>query len=339
MKTEDKNEPSEQPKPEVLHPKADTNSTDSEVKANPGASKIPAHARHALYRPSHKATFIGLGVVVLIMAANIGVIVFLMKSNNEQQTDLTKGEVTLSSGVLDSLGVSRNSVGSSGTQLTINPNTIFGGNISVGSDVNIAGQLKLNSKLSATSASLTKLEAGETSISNLNVSGDGTLSNLNLRKDLIVVGSTKLQGAVTIGQLLTVYNNVNVSGSLSVGGTLSMGAFQTNTLVVGGHITTRGSAPAVSSGSAVGANGTVSISGNDVAGTVAVNFGTSGGNGIVAYVTFVTPFQTTPKIVITAVGHITGSYYIGGRTSTGFSIGVNGAVAPGGYGFDYIVMQ
>jgi len=33
-----------------------------------------------------------------------------------------------------------------------------------------------------------------------------------------------------------------------------------------------------------------------------------------------------------------GSVYVS-RTAWGFSIGVNGAVAPGGYAFDYIVMQ
>lgn len=239
---------------------------------------------------------------------------------------------------LDSLGVSRNPVGNAGTQLTINPNTSFSGNVSASGDVSIAGQLKLNSKLSATIASFTKLEAGDTTLSSLNVTGDGTLSGLNLRKDLAVVGSTRLQGAVTMSQLLTVNNSVNVSGNLSVGGTLSMGAFQTNTLVVGGHITTRGSAPGVSAGPAVGSNGTVSISGNDVAGTVAINFGVGGGNGIVANVSFVNVYSNIPKVVITAVGHITGSYYIN-RSATGFSIGVNGAVSPGGYAFDYIVMQ
>lgn len=199
----------------------------------------------------------------------------------------------------------------------------------------------MNGKLSVTDASISKLQAGDTSFSKINVSGDGTLSNLNLRNDLIVVGSTKLQGAVTVNQLMTVYNNMNVSGNLAVGGTLSMGAFQTNTLTVGGHITTRGSAPSVSPGSSavLGSNGTISISGNDVAGTVAVNTGVGASSGgIVAYVTFVNAYTNVPHVVVTAVGGGMGGVYVN-RNATGFSIGVNGVLSPGGYAIDYIVMQ
>jgi hypothetical protein len=38
------------------------------------------------------------------------------------------------------------------------------------------------------------------------------------------------------------------------------------------------------------------------------------------------------------VGAGIGSVYVN-RTIGGFSIGVNGPIAPGGYAFDYIVMQ
>lgn len=341
MSSEENNTPSEQPVPEVLHPKADTAAA-SPVLKTPAevVAKVPVRSRHAFYKPSHKATFVGLGIVVVILAVNVGVIFYLMRSNNVPTNDVSKGEVTISSDVLSTLGVNRDPIGSTGTQLTINPNTNFGGNVSVSSDVNIAGQLKLNSKLSATDASFTKLEGGDTTLSGLNVNGDGSFSTLNLRKDLNVAGSTRLQGAVTVGELLTVNNNVNISGNLSIGGALSMGAFQTNTLVVGGHITTRGSAPSVSAGPAVGTGGTVSISGNDVAGTVAVNFGTGGGNGVVANVTFINAYSNIPKVTIGAIGRLSGSgYYIASRSASGFSIGVTSSVFPGGYAFDYIVMQ
>jgi len=131
-----------------------------------------------------------------------------------------------------------------------------------------------------------------TSISQLTVNGDGTVSNFNLRKDLTVLGLTRLQGAVTMSQLLTVNNNVNISGNLAVGGVLSARSFQASSLVsdstltIGGHVITRGAAPGVGPGSALGANGTVSISGNDASGTVAANIGTGGGNGILAQVAF-----------------------------------------------------
>ncbi len=208
----------------------------------------------------------------------------------------------------------------------------------------VAGQFKLNSKFSASDASLAKLEAGDTSLGQLNVNGDGTVSSLNLRKDLLVTGLTRLQGAVTVSQVLTVNNNLNVSGNLAVGGVLTARGFQASSLVsdttltIGGHIITRGAAPGVGPGSALGSNGTVSISGNDAAGTVAANIGVGAGNGIIANVAFRAQYGSTPHVVVTAVGAGVGSVYVN-RSIGGFSIGVNGSLAPGGYAFDYIVMQ
>jgi hypothetical protein len=300
--------------------------------------------RHGTYRPSHKATFIGLSVVVVILAVNAGVIAFVLKGQGKGSDSTNRETVTLSSETLDKLGVSRDSVGSAGTELTVGPNARFNGTVTVGSDVSIAGQLKLNSKFSANDASLTRLQAGDTSLSQLNVNGDGTLSNLSLRNDLTVVGATRVQGPMTLSQLLTVNNSVNISGNLAVGGTLSARGFEAGsltsdtTLVIGGHIITRGAAPGVSPGGALGSNGTVSISGSDASGTVGVNMGVGGGNGIVATVTFRQPYGSTPRVVVTGIGQGMGSLYVF-RNSTGFSIGVQGAVAPGGYAVDYIVMQ
>lgn len=300
--------------------------------------------RHGTYRPSHKATFIGLAVVVAILAVNAGVIAFVLRGQGEGGESVNRETVTLSTETLDKLGVSRNPVGNAGTELTVGPNAKFNGTVTVGSDVSIAGQLSLNSRFSANDASLTNLQAGNTSLAQLNVNGDGTLSNLNLRNDLTVVGATRIQGPMTLSQLLTVNNSVNISGNLAVGGTLSARGFQASSLVsdttltIGGHIISRGAAPGVSPGGALGSNGTVSISGSDAAGTIGVNFGTGGGNGILATVTFRQPYGSTPRVVVTGVGQGMGSLYVF-RSSTGFSVGVQGSVAPGGYAVDYIVMQ
>lgn len=339
-----KDKTSQSPAPEVLRPKADTAAPVSETTASSLKSKMPQRPRRGTYRPSHKATFIGLAVVVGILAINAGIITFVIRGQSQANSERTFGDVTLSPGALDKLGVSRNPVGTTGTELVVGPDSRFNGKMTVASDVSIGGQLTLNSKFSANDASLTKLEAGNTSLGQLNVNGDGTISTLNLRKDLSVVGITRLQGPVTISQLLTVNNNLNVAGSLAVGGTLSARSFQASslisdtTLTIGGHIITRGSAPNVGSGPAVGSNGTVSISGNDASGTVAVNTGTGAGGGIVAQVAFRSQYGTTPHVVVTAVGSGVGSVYVT-RSVGGFSIGVNGPLAPGGYAFDYIVMQ
>jgi hypothetical protein len=274
-----------------------------------------------------------------MLAINAGVVLFLMRSQGtDSQTQ--RNEVTISSEQLDKLGVNRNPVGNLGTELVVGPDARFNGKVAVSSDVDIAGQLRLSgdSKLSAASASLANLQAGSTSLSQLNVNGDINATSLGLRKDLSVVGATRLQGAVTVN------NSMNVVGNLTVGGSLFAGSFQANnlvsgsTLTIGGHIINRSAAPSVSRGGAIGSNGTVSISGGDTAGTVAVNVGSGGGNGTIVNVNFHEHYSNIPHVVITAVGRSAGNVYVT-RSTNGFSISVSGSLTPGGYAFDYIVVQ
>lgn len=332
----------EPPAPEVLKPQSDT--PDQPTTANTAAPAAAVSRRRTTYRPSHKATFVGLAVVLALLAASAAVVFFVIKKQSKTDTQSNQEQVTINADALDEVGVNRSAVGGAGMELTINPNTRFGGKVQVGGDVSVAGQLKLNSKFSASEASLAKLEAGNTSVSQLNVNGDATASTLNLRKDLTIAGTARFQGDVVLTRLLTVNNSANVAGNLSVGGSLSVGSFQTRSLVsdttitLGGHFITRGAAPSVGQGPALGSNGTVSISGSDTAGTVAANIGTGSGGGIVANVAFRQQYGGTPRVVVTAVGAGLGSVYVN-RSSAGFSIGVNGPIPPGGYAFDYIVVQ
>ena len=344
----------EAPQPEVLEVQSD-NVAEAAVAEASASSSAPAGESDTpqpstkpvnkfSYRPSHKATFVGLGVVIAILAANAALIAFLMKNQTDAMSDPSQQGVTLSPQVLDKLGISRNPVGNKGTTLTVGPDAKFNGKMEIGGDTSIAGQLTLNNKMSAADASLTKLQAGDVQLQQLNVNGDGTISTLNLRRDLNVVGSTRLQGPVTMSQTLSVNNNMNVISSLSVGGTLSVRTFEASsltsgsTLTIGGHVITRGNAPRVSAGSGVGQNGTASISGNDVAGTVSVGVGTGSRGGTLAEVSFVNKYDNIPHVVVSTIGGGLGSVYIT-RNADGFSIGVNGAVPAGGYAFDYIVMQ
>ncbi len=339
----DTNKSTELPAPEVLKVQSDEKSSASDADT-PSVNRTSLRPRRNTYRPSHKATFVGLAVVAVILAINAGIIVYLMNSQGKSNTKGTQGEVTISSDVLDTLGVSRNPVGNSSSELVVSPNSTFNGKVTVGGDVSISGLLKLNSKFTANDASLTKLQAGDTTLSQVNISGDGTVSNMNVRKDLIVAGSTNLQGAVTIGQLLTVNNSVNIMGNLAIGGTLSARAFQASSLVsdttltIGGHIITRGSAPGLSKGEALAVTDTVSNSGNDASGTIAVNIGAGPDrSGIVAYVSFVNQYSNMPHVIITAVGSGARDIYVN-RSQGGFSIGVS-SISTGGHAFDYIVTQ
>lgn len=341
MSEDPKASESNAPEPEVLEVQNDSGqaSSDAPAQKSPDAKKAATPLRRRVaYRPSHKATFIGLAVVALILGVNAVIISLVMKNQADAQTGVAKNGVTISSDVLDKLGVSRNPVGNAETQLVVGPNAIFNGKVTMAGDATISGQLNLNSKFTASDASLAKLQAGDTQLEQLNVNGDETVTNLNVRKDLQVAGLTRIQGQLTVNQLTTVNNNLNVAGSLAVGGSLSVRNFQVSTLTVTGHLLSSGSAPGVSGGGGVGNNGTVSISGNDTSGTVAVNTGTGAGNGLLAQISFREKYTNTPHVVVTPVGHSVPGLYIN-RTSSGFSISVDGAMAPAGYAFDYVIVQ
>lgn len=347
VKQEKKAAPSGPPAAEVLQAQSDETIPSKEGDAAATSSEEVHRARPAIhrmtYRPSHKATFIGLGVVVVILAINAVIIAFVVQGQSVADTKGSQSDVTISPAVLDTLGVSRNSVGDLGTQLVVGPNSRFDGTVTIGKDVSIGGTLKLNGKLSVSDASLTSLQAGNTSLSKLSVNGDASANNLTLGQNLSVVGASTLQGQVTIGQLLTVNNNAVIAGNLSVGGTISTASFRANnltsntTLTIGGHIISQGAAPGVSGGGALGSNGTVSISGNDAAGTVAVNIGVGAVSGVLAQVNFRSQYSSTPHVVVSVVGH-SADFYIN-RTSTGFTIIASNPLSPGGYGFDYIIIQ
>jgi len=335
------------PEPETLQPRNNEVSDNPPLSAptpDPKKPKTAKWLRSRNFRPSHKATFVGLSVVVLILAV-LGVILgFVLRG--KQNSNNSAGNVTISPAVLSKIGVNRSNVGNSGAQLTIDPNTQFNGTVTVAGSTRISGQLQLNSKFSASDANLTQLEAGNTALGQLNVNGSSTLSSLNLRNTLTVTGATQLQGAVTLNQLLTVDNSVNVVGNLSIGGILSTNTFSarsltsTSTLTIGGHVITSGQNPVIApAGGSLGSNGTVSISGNDSAGIIAVNIGAGGGgNGVLANIAFKTQYGAAPRVVITPIG-FGARFYVTNVSVGGFSVGVNDALPNGSFSIDYIVEQ
>jgi cytoskeletal protein CcmA (bactofilin family) len=328
------------PAPEVLAVQSDA-AVEETVDTHKEATVAVAPAtpkRRTTYRPSHKATFIGLAVIGGILAINVAVLLFISRSQADKQDTAAKSSVTISTSTLNQLGVSRNPIGNAETELVVGPNSTFNGKVVIGSNLTVGGQLTLNSKFSATDAALTNLQAGDTQVDSLNINGDGTATNLNLRKDLQVTGATHLQGTLTVNQLTTINNNMNVAGNLSVGGTLSVRNFQVSTLTLAGHLLSSGSQPSISVGGGAGSNGTASVSGNDTSGTVAVNMGVGAGNGLLATITFVTKYSSTPHVVVTPVGRSVPGMYIN-RTSAGFTISVDGSLSTGGYAFDYVVVQ
>lgn len=331
------------PKPETLTAQGDGASI---ADAYATGGNLPAKPVNILkrgsYKPNHKATFIGLLVIVVIIALNVGIVLFVMRGQTTA-AEKTRSEVTLSSDTLNSLGVNKTAVGNEGAKLTVGPDSTFNGTVTIAKNVSIGGDLQLNSKLSVTQASIASLQAGESSLGKVTVNGDVSADSLLLRKDLTVPGTTRLNGAVTIAQLLTVNNNVNVTGSLAVGGSLSVHNFQASsltsdtTLTIGGHVITRGGTPSVTAGSGLGVTGTVTLSGSDTSGGISLGIGVGNGGGLLCKVKFAMQYASTPHVVVTPVGRNLNLYI--NRNADGFDVYADGAIPAGGYAIDYIVMQ
>ncbi len=348
MPEDKKTDGAELPQPEMLQPHneadkaGETSQLSQAVEKKGKLSKL--FPKRTTYRPSHKATFIGLGVVLAVLAINGIIIYFVIQGQLNAEEPVNRTEVTLSTETLNELGVSRNTVGTSGVELTIGPDATFNGTVTISGNTTVGGSLTLNGTFNASEGAFSRLQGGETALESLNVNQDTTTSNLNVRDELVVAGAARFQGTVVMSQLVTVNNNLNVTGSLAIGGTLSVrniavSSLSTDTtLTIGGKVITKGSPPSVSSGGAVGSNGTVSISGTDTAGTVAVNVGVGAVSGTLANVTFRSAYSSTPKVLVTVIGRSAGSYYIN-RSSTGFSIVVPSGLSAGGYAFDYWIVQ
>lgn len=316
---------------------SDVNEVVKDVKTQPKSKRI-------VYRPSHRATFISLGVIIVILAINATVIGFLISNQSSKSSKSNVSSINLTPNVLSKLGVNSSQIGNANEQLIVDPNAQFNSSLAVAGSVKIGGQLHLNSTFTATNANLTQLQAGNTALSSLNVNGNSTVTDLSARNNLSVQGTADFQGNVNVGQLLTIDQSAAVANNLSVGNVLTANTIDTSKLIISGpfslgdHIVTVGSTPTIHSGNALGSNGTVSISGDDAAGIVNINTGTNATSGTLFYLTFNSSYSTTPVIVITPVG-VGGSFYVTNPSSNGFNVMVGNNLPVGNYSIDYIVEQ
>jgi hypothetical protein len=224
-----------------------------------------------------------------------------------------------------------------------------------------ATQITINTQ-SLDAGTLTKLtkQAGDTKTKQeLVISPDTVFENtvvvhdtVKTDKGLAVTGaldvgsSTNLQGSVVIG------GNLAVRGTLSVAGTLSADSLNVGALAItnltasgslnfGGHLIPTGAEPTVDTAIAA-AGGSVTVSGNDTAGTITITTG-SGAllAGEMAVLHFHSGYKTVPKVQLTPVNvsAATMSYYA--TRSPGFFT-VDIAAAPAAntsYVFDYLISE
>ena len=335
--------------PETLKPrggeeKVETTPKDSKVTHSP-VTDNERKQRLSTYRPTHKATFIGLAVVVGILGVNAAVLGFLLHKENSNAKVISSHGVSISPAVLSKLGVNDAQIGNSNELLTVDPAAQFNSTLTVGGDVSIGGQLHLNSTLNATNANLSQVQAGSESVNSININGAATTSTLSVRNNLAVNGAAIFQNNVTVGQLLSVDNNAAVSNNLSVGGQLSASSIAGGSLVVSGtitlgsHIVTSGVAPAVSPGVALGSYGSANVNGDDSAGIINVSTGAGANNGEVVHLSFHTGYAVSPVVVISPMGNYE-PFYVANVTSTGFDVNVAANLTVGtSYQINYLVEQ
>ena len=309
-------------------------------------SESEVKKRLLTFRPSHKAMFIGLGVVVIILGINAVVLGYLLSKESSNQKALDAKGVSISPATLSKLGVNDSSIGNSNEKLIVDPTAQFNSQLTVAGNVNIGGQLHLNSTLNATNANFSQLQAGSATANSININGAATASTLGVRSNFEVGGTATFQNAMTVAGLLSVNASAAVASNLSVGGELSATTIATSNIVASGsievesHIITAGGSPSVSRGAALGSYGSVSVSGDDIAGTIAlgVGAGAPSGGGVAAYVVFHSPYSSPPVVVITPLGSYA-PFFIGSVGTNSFTIYSASGLSPGGYQINYMVEQ
>jgi hypothetical protein len=268
--------------------------------------KRPADAR-VKFKPVYLLILLGI-ILLLLIVGGIGYKLTKKSTKKTTTTTVTINTQSLDNGTLNKLTAQAGNPNVT-QQLVITPDTVFKNSVQV-------------------TTSLT------------------TNGNVDIGGNLNVKGSSTLQGSVGIN------GNLAVRGSLSVSGTLNAPALNVGTLGLttlnasgslnfGGHLVPSGAVPTTKP-SVAAADGTVTISGNDTAGTVTISTG-SGSllAGEMAIISFHTAFNTTPKVQLTPVTATgAGLNYYTTRNPTFFTIDT--ATAPAAntiYVFDYLITQ
>ena len=282
--------------------------SDAPQPIQPADDKPPL--RNRLFASRRTILVVVLAVILFLLLVGVTIIIVVKKEvKKEKPTPVTINTQTLDNGTLNKLTAQAGPADQTKQQLTISPDTLFK------NTVEVQGTLKTDKDL----------EVG------------GTLT---------VHGNTTLQGAVGIN------SNLSVKGSMSVAGTLSAPALNVGTLGVtnlnlagnlnfGGHLVPSGSRPAIKT-SVAASGGTVTIDGNDTAGTITINIGSGGViAGEMAIITFNKPFSLTPKVQLTPINSAASSLnYYATRTASFFTVDTSSIPANGAsYVFDYLVTQ
>lgn len=264
-------------------------------------------------------------ILFLVILAIAGAVLFASYAASKKETQQNTETKTLTTEQLEQLQNTATKIGDPKQILNVESNAIFSGKVLVRDSLDVAGTIKVG---------------GNLSLPGITVSGNSNFDQVQIN-NLNISGNTAILGQLSVQRGLT------VSGPANFGGVISAPALNVETLQLSGdlvlnrHINPNGPNPGKTNGSALGNGGTSSVSGNDTAGTVTINTGTSTAAGCFINVSFAQAFSATPHVVASPVGASAGNvnYYIN-RSASGFSIcTTNAAPAQTTFFYDYIVLD
>ncbi|MGH7196046.1 MAG: hypothetical protein ACREGA_04700 [Candidatus Saccharimonadales bacterium] len=262
--------------------------------------------------------------IFLLIIAAAAVIIITTKGSSPKKPATINGK-NLSQTELKHLAQNSVAVGNPDQVLKISSNAIFGQQVLIQKDLDVAGSLKVG---------------GSLKLNNVSVSGAGSFGSLTTG-GLSDSGSANVRGSLTLGGSLNVAGATKLGGSVAIN-QLSVGNLTLNNdLQLTHHIQAGGSTPGHSLGNALGAGGTASLSGSDTAGAININTGGAPHAGCFINVRFASSFHGAPYLVVTPVGSAAGGlqFYVN-RSTRGFSVcSANAAPAGRSFGFDYIALD
>ncbi len=302
--------------------------TPSQNPIKPQASPKGPRWNQLQARATTAASITALFVFLIVIGVAVGY--FYAKSKQPAPKTNTPSITNLTPAELSRLSQVGSTLGSNGQNLNIGADTIFRGKIDVGGDLSVGGHFNAN---------------GPVTLSELNISGTTALTGLNVGSNLTVAGLATFQKSLSVTGLAAVNGNLSVTGATSVNA-LNASSIAVNTLTISGpllisHLQTQGAAPGAVAGAAVGAGGTVSLSGNDTTGTLNFNTGGSTAAGVLGTITFRAAYSSTVHVMLTPLTGAAASTpaYIT-RTTSGFQVHTDSPAPTGSaLNYDYLVAQ
>ena len=167
--------------------------------------------------------------------------------------------------------------------------------------------------------------------------------------DLSITGSMNVAGNLNASGPVAISSTLSVTGDATFSGNLTVQNISVQNITINGHIITAGDTPTATVDTAAGsadplnsiAAPTVTIDGNDTAGTITITTGANTSSGTLANITFNTPYGKAPRVILNADNSaMTNLKYFKASTPTAFTIQTVDSPTPNTtYQLDYFIAQ